>query len=291
MAENRSVVITGASTGIGYAIAKYFVERKWQVFGSVRKAADGERLRELGVTPLVFDVTDDAGVQAAAQQVSDALQGRTLSGLVNNAGVAVGGPMLYLPMEQLRYQMEINLIGPARVTQAFAPLLGADRSRTGTPGRIVQMSSVAGKMGLPFMGPYVASKHALEGLTESTRRELMLFGIDMVVIGPGAILTPIWDKAEQSGMEAYDATEYAPMIARFTDQFMEMGRKALPAERVAQVTWTALTAAKPKVRYDVIPERFKTWTIPSLLPVRMVDKFIAKAFGLVNKQAARNPLA
>ncbi len=281
MAASKTIVITGASTGIGYAIAKYFRERNWQVFGSVRKAGDGTRLQaELGVVPLLFDVTDDAAVQAAAAQVSSALAGNTLAGLVNNAGVAVGGPMIYLPVDKLRYQMEINLIGPVLVTQAFAPLLGADRTRTGAPGRIVQMSSVAGKTGLPFMGPYVASKHALEGMSECLRRELMIFGIDVIVIGPGAIVTPIWDKAETSDMERYDDTVYGPMLKTFGEEFLRRGRLGLPAERVARDTWHAITAAKPKLRYAPVPNKFRDWTLPKFIPPRLLDRLLAKAFGL-----------
>ncbi|MGI4854472.1 MAG: SDR family oxidoreductase [Janthinobacterium lividum] len=281
MDRQHTVVVTGASTGIGYAIAKLFRERNWQVFGSVRNAADGERLRaELGVVPLLFDVTDDAAVQQAAAHVSEALDGYTLDGLVNNAGVAVGGPMLYLPMEKLRQQFEINVIGPARVTQAFAPLLGADTARKGKPGRIVQMSSVVGKTGPPFMGAYVASKHALEGMSETLRRELMIFGIDVLVIGPGAIVTPIWQKAESSGMEVYDSTVYGPALKKFSEAFLKMGRKGLPAERVAQDTWHALTARKPKLRYAPVPNKFGTWTLPKLIPNRWVDKAMAKFLGL-----------
>ncbi len=281
MESSQTIVITGASTGIGYAIAKYFRERKWQVFGSVRKPEDGDRLQsELGVTPLLFDVTDDAAIKDAAVQVGDALGGRTLAGLVNNAGIALGGPMIYLPIDKLRFQMEVNLIGPALVTQAFAPLLGADRTRKGLPGRIVQMSSVAGKSGLPFMGPYVASKHALEGMSECLRRELMVFGIDVMVIGPGAVVTPIWDKAEMSGLEQYDSTVYGPMLKKFTAEFKRRGALGLPAERVAQDAWHAITAKKPKLRYAPVPNKFRDWTLPKFIPGRVLDRLLAKAFGL-----------
>ncbi len=279
--ETRTLVITGASTGIGYAIAKHFRAKGWRVFGSVRKSEDGERLQaELGVIPLLFDVTDEAAVQRAATQVSDALAGRTLDGLVNNAGVVIGGPMIYVPIGKLRQQMEINLIGPAIVTQAFAPLLGADRSRTGAPGRIVQMSSVLGKTGMPFMGPYVASKHALEGMSESLRRELMLFGIDVIVIGPGAIVTPLWGKTETSDLDSYDNTVYGPILKGVTAEFMRRGKLGLPAERVAQDTWLAITAKKPKLRYAPVPNKFREWTLPKFIPTRLVDRLLAKMFKL-----------
>lgn len=281
MAEQRSIVITGASTGIGYAIAQRFARAGWQVFGSVRKPEDGERLqRELGVIPLLFDVTDAAAIDAAANQVAAALGGRTLGGLVNNAGVVIVGPLLHIPMEQLRLQMEINFFGPARVTQAFAPLLGADRTRQGKPGRIAQMSSVAGKFAVPFLGPYSASKHALEGMSEALRRELMLFGIEVSIIAPGAIVTPIWDKREMSNLDLYSDTAYGKALPKFSEETVKIGQRGLPAERVADAAWHAITSPKPKLRYEVIPRRFREWTLPRLLPTRMVDRAVAKMMGL-----------
>ena len=284
MAEQRAVVVTGASTGIGLSIAKLFTARGWQVFGSVRKAADGERVRaELGerFTPLQFDVTDADAIDRAASLVHERLAGRTLGGLVNNAGFAVGGPLQHLPLEKMRFQLEVNLLGPMKVAQAFAPLLGADRTRAGQPGRIVQISSTAGRFGVPFLGAYVASKHALEGMSESLRRELMLFGIDVIVVAPGAILTPIWDKAEESRITEYQGTPYGPLITAFEQEFIRRGRKGLPPERVAEAVWQALTARKPRVRYEVIPNRLREWVLPALLPTRLVDRMMAKGIGLL----------
>ena len=168
----RSVVITGTSTGIGWGISKVLIARGFRVFGSVRKAADGERLqKEFGpnFVPVQFDITDEAAVARGAEQVAAALGGDTLAGLVNNAGIAVAGPLLYLKLDEFRHQIEVNLTGQLIVTQAFAPLLGADRSRKGAPGRIVMISSVGGKNASPFVGPYSASKFALEGMSESRR--------------------------------------------------------------------------------------------------------------------------
>ena len=148
------------------------------------------------VTPLLFDVTDEAAVAEAARKVDDGAGRRHAVGLVNNAGIAVAGPLIYLKIDDFAQQLAINLTGQLIVTQAFAPLLGADRARQGEPGRIVMISSVGGRNALPFAGPYAASKFAVEGLSESLRRELMLFGIDVVMVAPGAVATPIWDKAE-----------------------------------------------------------------------------------------------
>src|SRR4029077_104096 len=156
----RSVVVTGASTGIGWAIAKFLIGRRYRVFGSVRMQADADRLRnEFGAnfTPLLFDVTDEAAVLAAAREVRAAWGGETLAGLVNNAGIAVAGPVLELAADEFRRQMDVNVIGPIIATQAFGPLLGADTSLKGPPGRIVMISSVAGKNGNPLTPAYSAS--------------------------------------------------------------------------------------------------------------------------------------
>jgi NADP-dependent 3-hydroxy acid dehydrogenase YdfG len=175
----RSVVITGASTGIGWATTKLLLDRGFRVFGSVRRQADAERLRrEFGANfiPLLFDVTEEAAVLAAAREVRTALGGETLAGLINNAGIAVTGPVLGLAADEFRRQLDVNVIGPVIATQAFAPLLGADASLRGAKGRIVMVSSLAGKNGNPLTSAYSASKHALEGFSEGLRRELMLFG-------------------------------------------------------------------------------------------------------------------
>ncbi len=171
----RSVVVTGVSTGIGHATATALVKNGFRVFGSVRKIKDAERLcRELGdrFIPLLFDVTDEAAVRAGAALVEEELNGYTLEGLVNNAGIAIAGPLSHLPIDEYRMQMDVNLVGPLIVTQAFLPLLGLDAKRQGKPGRIVNISSLAGRIGLPFLGPYSVSKHGMEGFSESLRETL-----------------------------------------------------------------------------------------------------------------------
>ena len=279
----RSVVVTGASTGIGWAIAKFLIGRGYRVFGSVRKQADADRLKgEFGqnFTPLLFDVTDEAAVLAAARQVRETLGGETLAGLVNNAGVAVAGPVLELSADDFRRQMDINVIGPVIATQAFGPLLGADPSLKGPKGRIVMISSVAGKNGNPLSAPYCASKHAIEGLSESLRRELMLFGIDVIIVAPGAVKTPIWSKAEQFDMSVYQNSPYLPALNKVMAFMMKLGETGLPAERIAEVVFEALTAAKPRVRYQITPDRMRHF-MTATLPKRAVDRIIAKRLGLL----------
>ncbi|MET4069294.1 NAD(P)-dependent dehydrogenase (short-subunit alcohol dehydrogenase family) [Bradyrhizobium sp. S3.2.6] len=279
----RSVVVTGASTGIGWAIAQYMIARGYRVFGSVRKQADADRLTgEFGqnFTPLLFDVTDEAAVLAAARQVREVLGGETLAGLVNNAGVAVAGPVLELSADDFRRQMDVNVIGPVIATQAFGPLLGADPSLNGPKGRIVMISSVAGKNGNPLSAPYCTSKHAIEGLSESLRRELMLFGIDVIIVAPGAVKTPIWSKAEQFDMSVYQNSPYLPALNKVMAFMMKLGETGLPAERIAEVVFEALTAARPKVRYQITPDRMRHF-MTAALPKRTVDRIIAKRLGLL----------
>ena len=279
----RSAIVTGASTGIGQACATRLVGEGWRVFAGVRKPEDAERLTaELGdhLVPLIIDVTDNDTVLKAAAAVREALDGRTLDGLVNNAGITVAGPMLDLPLEDFQQQLDVNVTGIVRVTQAFGPLLGVDEDLAGGPGRIVMMSSVAGEMGAPFLGPYAASKHAVEGLSKSLRRELMLYGIDVVVIGPGAVATPIWEKAEEVDPEPYRATRFYEPLLRIRNWMTRNGPEGFPPSKIADRVFLALTEDKPRFRYAIVPQRLTNWSLPKLLPERMVDNMIAKRIGL-----------
>ncbi|MBR1125368.1 SDR family oxidoreductase [Bradyrhizobium lablabi] len=279
----KSIVVTGASTGIGWATAKLLVDRGFRVFGSVRKQADADRLKgELGAsfTPLLFDVTDEPAVLAAARDVRAALNGEKLAGLVNNAGIAVAGPVLGLSADEFRRQMDVNVIGPIIATQAFGPLLGADTSLKGAPGRIVMISSVAGQNGNPLTAAYAASKHAIEGLSESLRRELMLFGIDVIIVAPGAVKTPIWSKAEELDIAPYRNSPYFPALERMRAFMLQLGANGLPPERIAETVFAALTLPRPKVRYSIVPDPVRI-SMMKTLPKRVVDKIIAKRVGLL----------
>lgn len=283
----RSVVVTGTSTGIGWGTAKVLVARGFRVFGSVRKTADADRLvAEFGSSfvPLVFDVTDETGVKAAAAQVRDALAGETLTGLVNNAGVAIAGPFLYLPLADFRRQMEINVIAMVSVIQAFAPLLGADRGLKGAPGRIINISSVGGQVASPFVTPYNISKFAVEGLSEGLRRELLPFGIDVIVIAPGAVATPIWSKAEEVDITPYLSTPYAEPLKRLRAYMLALGEKGFPPERIGEAVLQALTAAKPKVRYRVTPNPLQDF-MARRLPKRFIDRTVGGRLGLLPTKA------
>src|SRR6266550_7479731 len=279
----QSVVITGASTGIGWATAKLLLDRGFRVFVSVRKQADADRIEsEFGANfvPLLFDVTDEAAVLAAAREVRAALGGEALFGLVNNAGIAVAGPVLELAADEFRRQMDVNVIGPIIATQAFGPLLGSDPSLKGKPGRIVMISSVAGKNGNPLMSAYSASKHAIEGLSESLRREMMLFGIDVIIVAPGAVKTPIWAKAEEVDVSVYKNSPYFPALEKLRAFMLSLGATGLPPEKIAETIADALTSASPKVRYQITPDPMRH-LMTAVLPKRMIDRIIGKRLGLL----------
>jgi NAD(P)-dependent dehydrogenase (short-subunit alcohol dehydrogenase family) len=281
----KSVVVTGSSTGIGWGIAKVLIKKGFRVFGSVRKQADADRLQsEFGVNfvPLLFDVTDQRAVIEGAKKVANMLEGQPLFGLVNNAGIAVAGPLLYIDVDEFRHQLEVNVTGQLIATQAFAPLLVADATRKSQAGRIVMISSVGGTNASPFVGPYNASKFALEGLSESLRRELLLLGIDVIVVAPGAVATPIWDKADQVDVSRYANTPYAAPLNAIRNYMLTSGRKGLKPERLGKAVMTALTTRKPKTRYVVTPDPFQNFMV-NHLPKRMVDRMIGGRLGLLPK--------
>jgi NAD(P)-dependent dehydrogenase (short-subunit alcohol dehydrogenase family) len=281
----QSVVITGTSTGIGWGTAKVLLDHGFRVFGSVRRQEDANRLKdEFGAnfTPLLFDVTDETQVLAAARDVRAELEGETLAGLVNNAGIAVAGPVLELSADEFRRQMDVNVIGPIIATQAFGPLLGADPSLHGPKGRIVMISSVAGKNGNPLMSAYSASKFAIEGLSESLRREMMLFGIDVIIVAPGPVKTPIWAKAKDVDISRYRNSPFFPALERIGKFMLQLGERGLPAERIGELIHHALTAPNPRVRYQISPDPMRH-LMTAILPKRMVDRIIAKRLGLLPK--------
>jgi NAD(P)-dependent dehydrogenase (short-subunit alcohol dehydrogenase family) len=282
----KTVVVTGVSTGIGWGAAKVLTKAGFKVFGSVRKEADAKKLQaELGAnfTPLIFDVTDEKAVKATTATVRAALGGQKLFGLVNNAGISVVGPLVYLPIEEFRQQLEVNLTGVVIATQAFAPLLGIEDGLAGKPGRIVNIGSVGGRNAFPFITPYNASKFGLEGLSEGLRRELMLFGIDVIVIAPGAVATAIWDKGEQVDVSRYAKTPYAGQLDRLKATAAAQGKKGLKPERLGRAIMHALTTARPKVRYVVTPDKLQNFIL-TRAPKRTADRLVAGQLGLLPKK-------
>lgn len=286
----KTVVVTGVSTGIGSGTASVLIKKGWRVFGSVRKEADADVLkRELGdaFMPLVFDVEDNDAILAGAEGVRAHLAGRTLDGLVNNAGMSFADPLLIQSVADFRKQVEVNLVGMFAVTRAFAPLLGADSNLHGAKGRIVNISSVGGKIGPPFLGAYAATKHGVEGFSESLRRELQLIGIDVIIIGPGSVATPIWDKAEAISTNHLSGTIWETPYKVFIASMIKSGREGFAPEHLGYAVAKALTVSRPRTRYAVVKGKFLNWTLPSMLPSRMVDRLIGQQLGLLPTQKRR----
>src|ERR1700723_2792786 len=287
MANSKDVVVTGVSTGICWGTTKVLVSQGFRVFGSVRKQADADRLlREFGkgFVPLMMDITDADAVHQAAQKVGSMIGDRNLVGLVNNAGIVVSGPLLYLRPSEYRRQLDVNMISPLAVIQAFAPLLGTDKKRQGPPGRIVYITSSGAKVPIPLLGAYSASKSGLEGMSDVLRLELMLFGIDLVMIEPGFVNTTMYDKGEKEDLSEFKPTEYWNAVQNFQKFIVTEARSnGLSPERLGEAVHVALSTAKPKARYAVIPQRFKNWTLPRLLPARMLDAEFAKQMKLTKR--------
>jgi NAD(P)-dependent dehydrogenase (short-subunit alcohol dehydrogenase family) len=294
MANGKDVVITGVSTGIGWGTTKVLVSKGFRVFGSVRKHADADHLQKEfgnGFVPLMMDITDADAVRQAVQKVGSMIGDRNLVGLVNNAGIVVSGPLLYLRPSEYRRQLDVNMISPLVVIQAFAPLLGTDKKRQGPAGRIVNISSTGAKVAIPLLGAYSSSKSGLEGMSDALRRELMLFGIDVVIIEPGTVNTAMYDKGEKEDLSEFKQTEYWEAVQKFQKFIVAEARNnGLSPERLGEAVHEALSTAKPKARYAIVPQRFKNWTLPRLLPVRMLDAQLAKLLGLAKPQPAPNDL-
>jgi len=273
-----TVVVTGASTGIGAACALDCVARGMTVFAGVRDPRAGEALAAKGgssLIPITLDVTDEPSIARSLEAVQRLVGERGLRGLVNNAGIVIGSPLEVIPLSQLRKQLEVNVIGQIAVTQAFLPLLRRGR------GRIVNMGSIAGRGTIPLLGPYSASKYALEALTDALRMELQPWGIQVSIIEPGAIATPIWEKsAKEAGeLEAAIGEEakalYGEAVIQIREAIAQAAERAIPPEAVVRAVYHALTASHPRTRYLVGTDaKLRAWMV-KWIPDRIQDRLLA----------------
>lgn len=272
-----SVLITGAGSGIGLATARLLAAKGYRVYGGVRKEEDAERLRALGVEPLLLDVTREEDLFGARE----ALGGGGLFGLVANAGVAVAGPLELVPPSAFRQALEVNVLGVHATVRAFLPLL-----REGG-GRVVLMGSVSGLVALPLLGPYAASKFALEALADALRVELTPFGVKVILLEPGSVATPIWERAERAA-EGY-LLPPPPGTEGIYGRYLEVARRmaqrsaqaGLPPERVAEAVLRALESPRPRARY-LVARRDRAWQtlLLRLLPTPLRDRLLARALGV-----------
>lgn len=281
--NDRTVLITGASTGIGAACAVHLDRIGFTVLAGVRREQDGDALKRLAsdhLVPVLLDVTDESSIQQAKAWVSELIGPRGLYGLVNNAGVVVASPLEAVPIADLRRQLDINVVGQVAVTQTFLPLIRNAR------GRIVNMGSIAGRGAIPLMGPYAASKFALEAITDVLRLELQQWGIHVSIVEPGAVATPIWDKSrtEAARREAAATPEmrtlYGTLITSVRKVVEQAATRAIPCDAVSQAVEHALTAASPKTRYLVGSDAKLRALMIKLLPDRISDKVLTSVLNL-----------
>ncbi len=280
--SERGVVITGASSGIGEACALFLGNLGYRVFAGVRRERDGEALNRMAsgrVTPILIDVTEPDSIASARDFVCSQVGPAGLAGLVNNAGIVVAGPLEILPMAALRTQFEVNVLGQIAVTQAFLPLL-----RQGG-GRVINMGSISGKLALPLLGPYAASKFALEAITDVLRLELRQWAIPVTIIEPGTVGTPIWQKSGHAADEVVRSLPssaqalYRQLISAVERKLEKAAGRAVPPEHVARVVARALAARRPRTHYVVGRDAKLLTILVKLLPVRMRDRLILSVLG------------
>jgi NAD(P)-dependent dehydrogenase (short-subunit alcohol dehydrogenase family) len=272
----KSIVVTGVSSGIGFALAEAFIQNGYRVFGSVRKESDAAPLSAIGgeaFIPLIADVTDESAVLKAAEQVKEALNGDSLFGLVNNAGISILGPSTHQPMEEIRKSFDVNYFSVISVSRAFIPLLESKER----PGRIVNISSVSGAFTVPFLSTYSATKHAVEALTQGMRRELIPQGIHVAAIEPSFIKSKITDDAfDPETIKLYQDTPLAEAWRVFISGIGNQAKNAKDPEIVVKAVTHALESNKPKTRYPLHP----SWRLGRWLPDRVFDKAAFKETGL-----------
>ncbi|WP_029030371.1 SDR family oxidoreductase [Salinarimonas rosea] len=270
-----ALVVTGATSGIGLAIARHFLAQGWRVFGSARREEDARRLAEElgpGFTPLLLDVVDADALARAAETVGAELGRRRLAGLVANAGIGIPAPLEHQEVAEIRRQIDVNLVGTMLTARAFLPLVGTDPAREGPPGRIVTMSSLGGRFGQPFVTSYIATKHGIEGFSEALRREVSPFGIRVVVMAPSAVATSVWDKVSAQGLHRFDRTRYGGAFRWALGAIVSGApRHGLAPEAVARATFAAMSARRPRLRYAPSARPFLENTVAPRVPARLVD--------------------
>jgi NAD(P)-dependent dehydrogenase (short-subunit alcohol dehydrogenase family) len=284
--DGTAVVVTGASTGIGRATALHLDSLGLRVFAGVRREEDGDSLRREAspsLTPLRLDVTDAEQVAKAARLVGDAVRDSRLAGIVNNAGIAVAGPVEFVPLDMWRQQLEINVIGVVAMVQAFTPLLRESH------GRIVNISSLGGRLAQPIAAPYTASKHALEAISDALRLELLPWGIAVAVIEPGAVKTPIWDKGLRAGAELLRNAPpevfslYGAAVEIATRMAMHENETGVEPMEVARAVEHALLSPRPRTRYPVGRQAKLLIPLARFLPDRLKDELLLRVSGLPRK--------
>lgn len=278
MNDKKCVLVTGASTGIGYNACKYLLKNGFELIGTVRKEEDKQRLEaDFGehFTAILLDVNDSGQIKNLTDFLNDKLSNQGLFGLVNNAGIAMGGPLMHVSEEEFDLQMNTNLKAVFLLTNSLLPLLGAGKNSPFNPGRIINISSVSGLVSTPMLGPYCISKHALESMSDIYRRELSIYGIKVVLIQPGPIQTPIWEKSVPKE-NPYMGTDYEKVYVDFSKEIEKAAQRALPVEIVSKKIAYALTSSKPKNRIIISKTKLIIKFASTIMPSSWLDKLFIK---------------
>ena len=279
---NKSILITGCSSGIGAALVSEFLEKGFLVFGSIRDKKMKVPLKKKygrNFIPLVFDVTNYVQISKAYEKVESILKGTNLGILVNNAGIAQLGPVEHISSQEFDLHLKTMVLGAFNCVQIFLPLLGTKNRLS--PGKIINISSGGGSIGQPFMASYCSSKHALEGFSESLRRELIIYGIKVIIIAPRAFKTAIWDKSNVDDRAAkFDKTEYTQAFKKFTNFIKDSSKKGQDVKVLAQKIYKISMMKKPKAKYSMGPSGLQFYLIRTL-PKRLIDKILGKYFLLM----------
>ena len=279
--NTNMAVVTGASSGIGLVTVQEFARRGFYVLAGVRKQADADRLAGDNIEPVIVDITDEAQIAALAERATHDPQGRRLAALINNAGVALNAPVEAIPLAEWRSHFDVNFFGHVSLTQALLPALVASGD-----GRLVNVSSIGGRVASPTYGAYAAAKFALEGFSDALRREVGRFGVKVIVIEPGTIATPMWGKGIAvmdelaARMSAEQRARYGDLVAAVHKQSAQQAGGGIEPLRVAAVIADAVAARRPRTRYLVGPDARLLAGISSLLGDRMFDRLIARQLGL-----------
>lgn len=274
--KSRTVLVTGTSSGIGRGLCQALIKRGYKVFGTVRNRKDATELKkEFGenLDALLVDVTDEKQVIKAKERVQNYLNGKPLTALINNAGIATLGPVEFLPTSDFKKQIDTKILGTFLCTKIFLPLLGTDNNLIGNPGRIVNISSIlGGKIGSPFMSGYCASKHAVEAFSESLRRELKPYRIKVIIVAPGSVSTPIWKEVKkQKDQNKYHKTKYGISFKKILNSLESFDQNSLSMKQLTSIIIKSIEIKNPKIRYNPTKDPIqKLWPY---IPKKIMDSF------------------
>ena len=274
--KSHTVLVTGTSSGIGRGLCQALIEKGYKVFGTVRNRKDATELKkEFGenLDALLVDVTDEEQVIKAKERVQNYLNGKPLTALINNAGIATLGPVEFLPTSDFKKQIDTKILGTFLCTKIFLPLLGTDSNLIGNPGRIVNISSIlGGKIGSPFMSGYCASKHAVEAFSESLRRELKPYRIKVIIVAPGSVSTPIWKEVKkQKDQNKYHKTRYGILFKKILNSLESFDQNSLSMKQLTSIIIKSIETKNPKIRYNPTKDPIqKLWPY---IPKKIMDSF------------------